>query len=380
MTEEIRCPHCGRATPPGAYCGACGASLRREGPAAAARTHAFAANPSEHILHPSVVSTFFPYVPQARSVRFRLALLVLAALLLVFGYLRLTGPSVAIASAAVPLLYLIYLYEVDVYVAEPMYAIGVTFGVGVVLGAVWSVLTGRFITQTFVLNATFQAVPVWRILVAAVVFPLVAQAFMLVGALVLRYTRPYDEVLDGFTAGAASALGFVLAMTLISLFPEVQSGPVSVAADVSSTIRAVLHGLLIPFVDAGLTGLLAASLWLHSGRVRPLPRYGWTTSLPLAAAIAAVVQVALGLAGLYAVRAATTVLIYGGVTVALILWLRVALHFMLLAEVVEPGTGPETPCFHCERMVPRMAFCPECGGAARAMPKTGSGGDGRATR
>lgn len=380
MTDEATCPHCGRATPPGAYCGACGASRRTVGPPGAARTHAFAANPSEHVLQPSVVSTFFPHVPQGRSVRFRLALLVLVVLLLVVGYLRLTGPSVAIASAAVPLLYLVYLYEVDVYVTEPLYVIGVTFGVGFILGAVWALLTGRFITQTVVLNATLQGSPVWRILVIAVAFPLVAQVLMLIGALILRYTRRYDEVLDGFTAGAASALGFVFALTLISLFPEVQSGPISVAAEVSSAIRAVLHGLLIPFIDAGLTGLIAASLWLHRERMRAVPRYGWTTSLLLAVAVAAVVQVALGLAGLYAVRPATTILIYGGVTVALILWLRVALHFMLLTEVVDPSIGPEAPCLHCERMVPRMPFCPECGGAARAMPKTGSGGDGRAVR
>ncbi len=378
--DETTCPHCGRVVPSGAYCGACGASLHDGGATAITRIYAFAGNPAEHVLQPSIVSTIFPHVPHRYSIRFRLALLLLAVLLLVTGYLRWTGPSVAIASAAVPLLYLIYLYEVDVYAEEPLYVIGLTFGVGIVLGVAWSLLTGRFTTQTYVLNATLQAAPIWRIVVTAVLFPLAAQALMLVGTLILRYTRPYDEVLDGFTAGAASALGFVLAMTLISLFPEVQSGPISVTAEVESAVRTVLHGLLIPVIEAGLTGLIAASLWLHRGPVRALPRYGWTTNPFLAIFVAAVVQVGLGLAGLYAVRAVTTLLIYGGVAIALILWLRVALHFMLLAEVVNSGIGPEAPCLHCGRIVPRMGFCPECGVAARAMPKTGSGGEGRAVR
>lgn len=380
MTSEAPCPHCGHDVPAGAYCGLCGSSLADGGPAAASRTRAFAANPFEHVLQPSVVSTIFPHVPQLRSVRFRLALLVLTVLLLVAGYLRLTGPSVAIASAAVPLLYLVYLYEVNAFGDGPLYGIGVTFGVGTVLGVAWAFLTGRFITQTFVLNATFQGAPIWRILVTAVVFPLVAQALMVVGALILLSTRSYDEVLDGFAAGAASALGFVFAVTLISLFPEVQSGPISVSAEVSSAIRTVLHGLLIPFIDAGLTGLIAAALWLHRGPTRSLPRYGWTASLVLAVMVAAIVQVGLGLASLYAVRAATVFLIYGGATIAIILWLRVALHFMLLAEAADPHVGPAAPCFHCERMVPRMAFCPECGGAVRAMPKTGSNAGDRAVR
>lgn len=377
---EVTCPHCGRTVPPGAYCGACGASLHERGPAAVTRTYAFAGNPSEHVLQPSIVSTIFPHVSHRYSIRFRLALLVVAILLLVTGYLRLTGPSVAIASAAVPLLYLIYLYEVDVYAQEPLYVLGLTFGIGAVLGIIWALLAGRFITQTDVLNATLQGAPVWRIAVTAVIFPLVMQALMLAGTLVLRFTRPYDEVLDGFTAGAASALGFTFTVTLISLLPEVTSGPISVTIEVSSAIRTMLHGLLIPLIQAGLTGLIAAALWLHRGRVRALPRYGWTTSLPLAIGVVAIVQVGLGLADLYAVRAVTTLLIYGGVAVALILWLRIALHHMLLAEVVEPGIGPEGPCLHCGHMVPRMAFCPECGAAARAMPKTGSGGAGRVAR
>ena len=43
-------------------------------------------------------------------------MLVVAAALLVLGYLRLTGPSIALAALAVPLLYVLYLYEVEVYV------------------------------------------------------------------------------------------------------------------------------------------------------------------------------------------------------------------------------------------------------------------------
>lgn len=379
MREESTCPSCGRNVPPGEYCGACGGALVG-GRHAAGRAHAYAAYPAEHVLHPSVTSTLFPHLPQRHAEPFRLALMIVAAALLIFGYLRLTGPSVAIAAAAVPALYLMYLHEVDVYEAEPLFAIAATLGVGILLGAIWAVLTGRIVSQTLLLNVAPQGAPTGRILLTAVLFPLVVQLLMLIGALILRVTRSYDEALDGFTFGAASAMGFVFAGTLVHLIPELQTGLYSVTGAVPSAARTLLHGLLVPFIAAGTTGLIAAALWLRRSRTRDLPQYGWTTSLPLTVLVAAIVQVGLGLVDVFVVSTVVAFLIYLGVALFLLFWVRIALHHMLLAEAVESPVGPLMPCFNCERLVPRMAFCPNCGVATRATPKLGSGRDGRMVR
>lgn len=380
MTSTVECPHCGREVPPGEYCGACGAHLGHEGTGSTERPRAFAANPFEHLLQPSFTTTLFPHLPQRRSAPFRLALLVLAGALLIVGYLRLTGPSVALAAAAVPALFLVYLYDVDVYEAQPLFSIGVTAGSGIVLGALWAFLTGRFITQTQFLNATPLGAPLWRILLISVVFPLAVQLLMLIGALVLDFSRKYDEVLDGFTAGASASLGFVLAATLVNLFPEVQSGPLSATGDVPSALWTFVHGLLYPFIAATATALIAAAVWLRRGLTRRLPRFGWTGSLAVSVLVAAAVQIGLGLTDTLVVKAATVVLIYASVALALLMWVRIAVHHMLLAEVVDPHVGPEAMCFHCERVLPRTAFCPSCGGAVRATPKTGAGREGRRVR
>jgi hypothetical protein len=298
------------------------------------------------VLQPSVTSTLFPHLPQQRSAPFRLALLAVAAALLLLGYLRLTGPFVAVAAAAIPALYGIYLHEVAVYRDEPVYSIGITAGISLALGAIWAFLTRHFITQTLVLVTMPQGAPIGRILLVAVLFPLVAQFFMLVGPLILRYTRPHDDVRDGFAFGAASALGFVFASTLIYLAPELQSGPFAVASGTLFALRAVLHGLLVPLIDAGTTGITAAALWLHGRKVRSVPQYGWTTSVWVALAVAAVVQVGLGLVDVLVVSSTTAILIYLGVAVALLFWVRIALHFMLLTEAGGNGPigrlGPET--------------------------------------
>jgi hypothetical protein len=332
------------------------------------------------VLQPGVTSALFPHLPQQRSTPFRLALLAVAGALVVFGYLRLTGPQVALAAAAIPLLYGIYVYEVDVYEGEPVYSLGVTAGVGAALGAIFALVTGRFVTQTLVLNATPQGAPTGRILLVAVLFPLVAQLLMLVGPLILRFTRPYDEVLDGFAFGAVSALGFVFTSTLVYLAPDLQSGPIAVAGGTLFALRSVLHGLLVPLIDVGTTGLVAATLWLRGRRVRPLANYGWITSLWVSLTVAAVVQLGLGLVDVMVVNATVAILIYIGVGVALLFWVRIALHYMLLAEVVDSGVGPDMPCFQCGHVVSRMAFCPDCGIAIRATPKLGFGRDNRETR
>jgi len=380
MSENQKCPVCGRSVPPGEYCGACGAGLRRRGSPSPGRAYAFAANPGEHVLQPDVTSALFPHLPQQRSAPFRLALLAVAAALVVLGYLRLTGALVALAAASVPVLYGIYAYEVDVYEGEPVYALGITAGIGALLGAIWALLTGHYVTQTLVLGTTPQGAPIGRVLLVAVLFPLVAQLLMLAGPIILRFTRPYKEVLDGFSFGALSALGFVFTSTLIYLWPEMQSGPVAVAGGTLFALRSLLHGLLVPLVDVGTTGLVAAALWLHGRRTRTLPRYGWTTSLWLALAVAAAVQVGLGLVDILVTSSTAAILIYVGVAIALLFWVRTALHYMLLSEPADSGVGSDISCSHCGHTVPSMAFCPNCGIATRATPKPGSRRDNPTTR
>jgi hypothetical protein len=68
------------------------------------------------------------------------------------------------------------------------------------------------------------------------------------------------------------------------------------------------------------------------------------------------------------------------VAAVLMLLARIVIHHMLLVEAVTPEIGPYMPCSHCHHIVPRMAFCPVCGVATRATPKTGSGRTARAVR
>jgi RsiW-degrading membrane proteinase PrsW (M82 family) len=332
------------------------------------------------VIHLSVISTLLPHLPHRRSAPFRIALVIVLLLLAALGFLRLSGPAIAVAVLAVPVLYLVYLYEVEVYEDEPLPVVGSTLVAGIVLGIPWALITGPIVTQQLLTNLT-QGPSLASVVLAGVVLPLIAQLLMLVGPLIVFATRRYyDEALDGFTFGVACALGFTLSTTLIELWPELSQGLISPTSSLTYMLDVVQRGLLVPLLNASTTGLIAGALWLQRGESRRHMSHGLFSSVPSAIAIAAILQAALGAVNVLISNEVAVVIVYTLAVGLLLFWVRIAIHHMLLAEAVDVQIGPLAPCTHCHRMVPRMAFCPHCGIATRATPKSGEGRSGRAVR
>ena len=366
---RVDCPVCGQPVPVGNFCGACGAQMT---PGSQTRERSYAAHPGQHVLAPAVVSTLFPHLPARNTVPFRIALLAGVGLLIVLGATGFTGPSIAAAALFLPLLYLVYLYEVDVYGDESPLAIGLLFGLGIFVGWAWAWLTSGAVTQTVVQGSTMGLSPN-DVIRVGVVIPLVAQALMFAVSLGVYWRRQYDEVLDGFASGVSAALGFTLAVTIYNLWPELSHGMFSSAPTLDRTLIVVGRGILVPFISASATGLLAGTLWLRRNQTRSSLANGWTTSLAVLVPLIALLWVVLGLVNLLILSIPVVVAVYAVAAICLLLLVRVALHHMLLAEAVKVRIGPDTVCFHCHSLVPRMAFCEQCGVATRATPKHGVG-------
>lgn len=331
------------------------------------------------MLHLSVVTTLLPHLPHRGTLPFRVALGTVLALLIGLGWLRLTAPAIAVAALAVPLLYLIYLYEVQVYEDEPVWVVGGTFFVGLLLGIPWAAVTGPLLTGSLLVSAVQG--PSTAALLTGVLLPVGAQLLMLAGPLLVYLARPaYDEALDGFTFGAAAALGFTLSATLVNLLPSLQLGLFTDAQPLAGTLSLVQRGLLVPLLNASTTGLLAGAIWLRRGERRSHVAHRVFSSVTGAAALTAVVQGGLGLLSAAVADARLVTAVYALAVGVLLVWVRLAIHRMLLSEAVEHGIGPLTPCTHCHRVVPRMAFCPHCGVATRSTPKSGHGRAGRTVR
>ena len=359
----VTCPHCGRTVPAGDFCGHCGAHLTT---ANTSRRHAFAATPSEHVAHLSIVSTLFPHLAHRRGGAFRWALLSGGAAVLLLAALHLFAPASVVAIFLLPVLYLLYLYEVEVYEDEPWLVIGATMIVGAALGYAFTSFSGAAVSR---LNLTGDRENAF--VLAGIAIPIVAQALMLAGPLFLYVFRDrFREPLDGLTFGAASALGFTLASSLTTIWPLIGGPLVGSGAPLDWSLRLLRTGILLSLINASTTGIVAAAVWLQRYDRRRGGR-PWTASILATLTVAVVTHVALGMLSFVVADLVAEVAIRLIVTLALLLYVRLVIHQALLVEGAEHEIGPDAPCPECHRVVPTMAFCPACGAARAAASKQG---------
>jgi RNA polymerase subunit RPABC4/transcription elongation factor Spt4 len=357
----VTCPHCGSLVPAGDFCGHCGAHLVTD---SKRRTHSFAASPTEHVAHVAIITTLFPHLPHRRGAPFRLALIAGGAVVLLLAALHLFAPATVAAVCVLPLLYLVYLYEVEVYETEPWIVIGATMVVGAILGAAFSNVLGGSLSQRLMTGDQGSA-----LVLAVIVIPIVGQALMLGGPLFLfQFRRRFREPLDGLTFGAASALGFTLASSLAAFWPLLDGPMVATGSTLDWAVRLTRVGLLAMLVNACTTSLVTAAIWLHRydrrRAARPL-----RSSILAALAVAFAVQIALGTVSYFLHDLILQVVVLVLAAAALLLYVRLVIHEALLVEGVEHQIGPDSMCPECHRIVPTMTFCPACGAARSAAPK-----------
>jgi PrsW family intramembrane metalloprotease len=357
----VICPHCGSMVPAGEFCGHCGAHLTT---GSARRMDAFAAVPRQRVAHLSIISTVLPLLPHRRGGPFRIALVAGGALVVMLAAMHLFAPATVAAMFVLPVLYLLYLYEVEVYESEPWLVIGATLVIGALLGIAFTNVAGASLSQLILTGDRESA-----FVLAAIAIPVIAQVLMLAGPAFLYLLRDrFREPLDGLAFGAASAFGFTLASSLTAFWPLITGPLVAGGSPIDWAVRLTRAGLLIALINACTTALITASVWLHRYDRR---RYGRpaTSGILVALVVAFGVQIAVGVIGFVVDDLIVDLVIVGTITALLLLFLRVITHDALLVESAELEIGPDAPCPECHRVVPTMRFCPACGAARAAMPK-----------
>jgi len=355
----VRCPHCEETVPPGAYCGSCGGHLAD---AQAHRRHSYAAAPHERVHRATVISTLFPHLPHRHAHVFREILGGGVAVVILLAALRLYTPATLVAALLLPVLYVLYLYEVEVYEHEPWTVIATTFVAGAALGTAYSLVLSHF--SSLSLGGTDKGA-----LVSGVVLPVIVQVLMVAGPLLLIRRAHFDETLDGLTFGVASALGFTLALVVAGEWHVLTAALRGSGVPADSMLRIVRTAIVAAVVNATTTGLITATLWQRwHGRSRGRHRSA-SRGLPASALVAFLAQVGLGLASYFIGDLLLLVIVWAMAAMLLLVWLRVVLHHALLDEGAEHHIGPLGVCPECHHVVPTMLFCPSCGAARSAGPK-----------
>jgi ribosomal protein L32 len=365
---EVQCGSCGELVPQGRYCVRCGAPLGDDPSAVgpSRRRREFAAAPHERVIVPRLVSTLFPQLPRASMAGFRGALGVGVALVLVLGLLRILPIAMIAAAVFLPLLTLLYLYDVNVYEAEPLRVIGLTMLWGVAVGVGVGLLT-RGVTSTGAAYLTQSRGT--TVVDQGILLPLLGLALTLAGPLALLRYRHFNDVLDGAAFGAAAGAAFAGAEVITYGF-SILSGGLRPAGEVLHWLaRLTTIAVTIPVLEMAVVGAAAGAFWLrYRAPVRDRNALG-VLGNPFVAVVAAAVLIAAGFSLQPLMSTGWWLLCLAALDGVALLWLRLVIHLGLLEESAEMPIGPPITCVNCGAETPRHTFCINCGISLQALPK-----------
>jgi ribosomal protein L32 len=365
---EVHCGSCGEEVPEGHFCVRCGAPLGDDPASApASRTRgAFAAAPQERLNVPRLVSTLFPQLPRRSMASFQGALAFGVAVVLVLALLRVLPVALIAAAVLLPLLTLLYLYDVDIYEDEPTRVIGVTMIWGLVAGVGVGLLT-RAVTSsgaTFVTQSRGTT-----IIYQGVLLPLLGIALMLAGPLALLRYKRFNDVLDGVTFGAAAAAAFAGAEVITYSFSILSGGLRPGGAILEWLGRLTTIAVAIPVLEMAVIGSIAGAFWLRfRAPVRDREVLG-VLGNPFLALIAGGILIVVGFSLQPLIRTGWWLLCLVVLDVLALLWLRRLIHLGLLEESAEIPIGPPITCANCGAQTPKHTFCINCGISLQALPK-----------
>jgi RsiW-degrading membrane proteinase PrsW (M82 family) len=297
---------------------------------------------------------------------FRIVLGVGAALVVGLAALGWFPVALVAAAALVPLVMVLYLLQVDLYEGEPLRVMVLTIlwgaVAGVALGLVTNAVTPGGVGQLLSSSST-------RLLTRAVILPLAGLVLALGGPLFLLRYRKFNDVLDGVTFGAASAVCLAGAQALVRGYALFSEGLRPGGAAAPWVFRMLSLGVLIPVLWSCSVGIVGAALWLrYRAPVRDRAALGPVGRPVLAVIVAAVLLVTASVLQLQLRPGWSFAALLPVDLVALIL-LRRAIHLGLLEESLEMPIGPPVTCPNCGKPTPRHTFCINCGIALSAMPK-----------
>jgi hypothetical protein len=365
--STIKCPRCEHEVPATAYCVRCGEWLVDDLSAHPSGRRGFTAAPNESRFVPSMISTIFPQLPRADMDSFRASLALGAAAIIVLALFRLFPLGLVGSAVLVPLLVILYLWDVDLYEDEPLFVLGLTIAWGAAAGVGIGFLTRHIVDPDAGLAVqTTNHTLLW----SGILIPLISFALMLAGPLPLLPYRKFNDVLDGATFGGACAVAFVGAELLTHSADFLGSGIRPVGSTVPWALRLISLGVVVPVLAACAVGGAAGVLWLrYRAPVRDRNILGPLGNPVVAIPLAAALFVGAALIQLYTDTWLELFLLIADALIALI-WLRQMIHIGLLQEASEIEIGAPVTCGNCGKRTPRHTFCAHCGISLVALPKS----------
>jgi hypothetical protein len=378
----LECPRCRAELPEVAhFCHVCGQDQRSPD---LARRKSFAARPDEPVASFALISSIMPRGagrrPQTYRIAFTIALIV-ALIAAIFGAMPI---AVLVAAFAVPVVYIVYLYDVNLWEDEPLIVTGLAFlltgALTVGFTILWTYLRGPVPYGTTTYEGSLSAAPtVGTFLLVAVVVPIVGEAIREIGPVLLASRPEFDDLMDGLTFGVISGVSYSCFDTLVRQWDLLTGG--LQGTDPGLWVSLIfLEGFVKPLIIGTASGIAVAEFsGLGRGYDGFTPRYFRGVGEAILANSAYQ-------AGTYlfsfvgdATLGVILSILWGLLILAiLILRIRTVLHAGLMEAALERsahdrGTWSAAElqyCAQCEMpLAEHAAFCNTCGTAVRVQPK-----------
>ncbi len=318
--------------------------------------------------------------PQTYRIALTIALVV-ALVAAIFGAMPI---AVLVAAFAVPIVYIVYIYDVNLWEDEPIPVTGLAFALTGVLAIgftiLWTFLRGPvpFGTETFE-GGLSSAPAVGTFLLVALVVPIVGEAIRQIGPVMLASRPEFDDLMDGLTFGVISGVAYACFDTLVRHW-DLMTGGLQERDPGLWVSLIFLEGFVKPLIMGTATGIACAEFsGLGRGFDGFTPRY----FRGIAEAVMANIAYQAGTYLFSFVGDATLgvflSILWGLIILAaLILRIRNVLHVGLMEAALERsarqgGIGDDGElqfCAQCEMPLgEHAAFCNACGTAVRIQAK-----------
>jgi hypothetical protein len=380
----VACPTCSSANPEVAsYCHRCGTSLRVGD---AKRSGAYAVQSAEGVTQFALISTVMPHTSRRSADNYRWAMIISGVLILGATVLGLLPIAVAAAAFLVPLAYLVYIDDVNLWEEAP---VPVVVGLFLATGALAVLVSLFFFEWVFEgqwasfagggrARGGIESLSWPALLVFAVLLPVVAEVAKQVFAVLLASRGQFDDMIDGLTFGVAAGTAYAGFETIVAFSSVFTAEEFRTTEGIGSWLVVVLNVMVVKSLIYGTaTGIAVAA---YSGKGVGYDGFTPSYVAHVGLAVGANVLYWLGVRLLANLPFGNALgLLWGFVILAaLVVKIRMMLQTALLEAAVEAAakgdgsadtrsTFTEAHCPECESLLlANSAFCIVCGTSVRA--------------
>jgi hypothetical protein len=368
------------------YCYRCGTSLRAGD---ARRTASYAVQSAEGVTQFALISTVMPHTSRRSADNYRWAMILAAVLILATTALGLLPIAIAAAAFLVPLSYLVYIDDVNLWEEAPT---AVVVGLFVATGALavlvsmfffewvfdgqWASFAGGTRSHGGIDSMSFPA-----LLIFAVLLPVVAEVAKNVFAVLLAARPQFDDMIDGLTFGVAAGTSYAAFETCVVYSSVFTAQDFRTTSGIATWLVVVANVMVVKSLIYGTaTGIAVASF---SGKGEGYDGFTPAYFANFGLAVGANVLYWLGVRLMaYLPFGNALGLVWGFVILAaLVIKIRMMLQVALLEAAVEAAavgdgsddrrsTFVETFCPECENvLLANASFCIVCGTSVRSSSR-----------